>query len=283
MVGTRNHLAGALTLYLVLLPLFGIRAEAGQAAPPQRDPGPPAAAPRPLPPTTPLGPPETVFTGAASPLTIRGLNDFEASSVAGVFRHLGHTHGGGVASVDSPWGESLEIRYWLTPHGVTIEYDRDLKVRYHLDEDGGIREIVAQTPEREARMAVGNRAELAYLGQSSFEEFDMSAYQLIEETLRAGHSDAFLAGLRQLDGAAEASCATKAIQCGVCILVWAVSVAAISTACVVGGVVTFGTACLLAIIAHETTSFSCAATCIEMYEECFGGSPQNPIPDGCEP
>lgn len=272
-------LAKALVLYVALLPLFGMPVEA-QGKQPIRPPLPDPVPERPV----PVG--QSVFTPASKTVTLRAFNGFSSDATPGLFRHEGHRHGGGMATIDSPWGEQLRIRYWLTPHGFTLEYDEDLKVRYRFDQSGSLEEIVAETAEREARMLVGQRSQLAYLGQRDFNSFDLSAYALIEESLRAKHSAAFLAGLREFDGAAEVSCSTQGIQCVACILGWAISVGAIATACVVGGVPTFGVSCFLAIAAHEVTNFACAATCIDWAEDCFGGAPSGsngPIPDGCEP
>lgn len=291
MAGIKSSLAKALMLYLVLLPWLGMPAGAQRVPPPTTDPPPGFDPPRPVDPPRPDGPGkppaagEIVFTPSAAPVTMHAFNGFRSDATAGQFRHSGHGHAGGRVTVDSPWGEQLKLRYWLTPHGVTFEYDDDLVVRYFFDAEGTLAEIVAETADRQARMPVGRRAELAYLGQADPETFDMSAYVLIDEALRAKHSTAFLAGLRDFDGPAQASCTTQAIQCVACILAWAVSVGAIATACIVGGVPTFGTACLLAILAHEATNFTCAATCVEWMEDCFGGPPDggDSIPDGCEP
>jgi hypothetical protein len=276
MARIKSSLAKALTLYLVLMPLIGMRAEARPA-------------PRPIAPPRPGGPPrpdaggDALFRAAAEPLTIRAFNGFSSEVTPGFFRHKGHTDTGGVATVVSPWGEELKIRYWLSPHGVTFEYDDDLRVVHRFDEDGSLAEIAAVSPSREARTTIDNRAELAYLGQRDWGSFDMSAYVVIEESMRAKHSDAFLAGLARFDGPARVSCTTNSIQCAACILVWALSVAAITNACVVGGVITFGAACLVAILGHEATSFSCAATCIEAWEDCLVESAdKEPHVLGCE-
>lgn len=278
MARVKLTLARILVLYLALLPLFGMPAEAqGRQLikPPLPDPLP----------ERPVPTDETFFTAASEPVTLRAFNGFRSDAVPGLFTHHEHGHGGGKAIIDSPWGEQLRIRYWFTPHGFTIEYDDDLKVRYNFDEVGSLEEIVAETPEREEHMAVDNRVELTYLGQKEFESFDMSAYLLIEEALSAKHSDAFLAGLSQFDGAAEVSCTTQGIQCVACILGWGISVGTIVSACTVGGAPTFGLACFLAIAAHEVANFACAATCIDWIEDCFGGAPggNGPIPDGCDP
>jgi len=277
MARLKSTFARALVLYLALLPLLGTQAEAQGGG-------------RPVESAPPFDPPrqradgETIFRPQTEPVTFRAFNGFNSNATPGLFSHRGHGHGGGITTVDSPWGEQLRIRYWLTPHGVTFEYNDDLKVRYQFDAGGTLAEIVAETPDREARMTVGNRAELAYLGQRDFGSFDMSAYVLIEEALRAKHSAAFLEGLGQFDAPAEVSCSTQGIQCVSCILGWAVTVGAIASACVVGGVPTFGLACFLAILAHEATNYSCAATCIDWAEDCFRSNPGGrPIPDGCEP
>jgi hypothetical protein len=277
MARTKLTLTRALVLYLALLPVLGAGAEA-------QSENRPVESARPFDPPRQRADGETIFRPAAEPVTIRAFNGFSSNSTPGLFSHRGHGHAGGVATVDSPWGEQLRIRYWRSPHGVTVEYDDDLKVRYRFDETGRLEEIVAETPDREARMAVGNRAELAYLGQRDFGSFDLSAYVLIEEALRAKHSEAFLAGLGRFDAPAEVSCTTQGIQCAACVLAWAVSVGAITTACVVGGVPTFGTSCFLAILAHEATNYSCAATCMAWIQDCYRTSANGqPIPDGCEP
>ena len=281
MARLKTTLARALILYVALLPLLGAAAEV-RGEPqivgtprPFDPPGPPV-------PRRPPG--ETVFAPAAEPLTLRAFNGFRSDATPGEFRHHGHGHPGGVAAIDSPWGERLDIRYWFSPQGVTLEYDADLKVRYHFAEDGTLAEIVAETPEREARMEVGNRAELAYLGHRDFESFDLSAYQLIEESLRAKHSDAFLTGLAELDAPAEASCLTQGVQCIACILGWVGSVAGIIAACTAGSVPTMGMACAAAILAHEGASLSCAVICGEWMRDCLRARPpQDPPIQGCEP
>lgn len=281
MARTHNHFTKALLLYLVLAPSIALRAEA-QGAPRPFDPPAPivprSGDPQPAPDDV------TVFTTTAEPMTLRSFNGFRSDGVPGVYSHHGHGHGGGVALIESPWGEQMTVRYWQSAHGLTFEYDDDLKVRYQFDEAGALEEIVAQTPDTEARMPVGNRAELAYRGQRAFESFDLSAYVLIEQSLSAKHSADFLSGLRQFDGPAEVSCATQGIQCLACIVGWAVSVVAIAEACVVGGVPTFGLACFAAIVAHEATNFACAATCVGWADDCLRQSPHNrqPYPDGCE-
>jgi ApbE superfamily uncharacterized protein (UPF0280 family) len=59
-------------------------------------------------------------------------------------------------------------------------------------------------------------------------------------------------------------------------------VAAVTSACVVGGVPTMGTACLVAILAHEIASITCAATCIAWILDCFQAPSGDPIVQGCE-
>ena len=265
----QSPIVKALVLYLVLAPFTGLPASA--QPPDHADP--------------PAGPPVTPFTAVAKPTTVRAFNDFRSDTTPGLYRHRKHNHPGGVSTIESPWGERLEIRYWHNRHGITLEYDGDLKVRYLFDETGRIGEIVAETPGRQARMPVGNRAELAYLGLLDFTEFDMSAYVLIDEALRAKHSEAFLEGLARFDAPAQASCLTQGLQCAACILTWAASVGAISSACTVGNVITFGAACFAAILAHEATSVGCAATCVDWVMDCFNGKPDGaePVPDGCEP
>lgn len=278
MVRTTSPIVKPLVLYLVLAPFAGPPARAQGSGPPA-DPPPPAGPP------AWAGPDETPFTAVAKPITMRAFNGFRADTTPGLFRHRRHNHTGGVSTIESPWGERLEIRYWRNPHGITLEYDRALKVRYRFDEAGELAQIIAETPGQQATMAVGNRSELAYLGLVDFTEFDMSAYALIDQTLRTNHSEEFLDGLGEFDGPAEASCFTQGLQCGACIITWAASVAAISAACTAGSAVTFGAACLAAILSHEATNLACAATCISWVEDCFKGSPDGaePIPDGCEP
>lgn len=274
-------LARALVLYLALLPLLGLRAEA-QGAKQSNEAQSPTDPRGPMGPRTP-GPGDTTFTPLAEPVTVRAFNGFTSNATPGMYSHSAHDHAGGVATFDSPWGEQMKLRFWQSPHGLTFEYDDELKVRYIFDEAGRLDEIVAETAERQERMQVGRRAELAYLGQADPESFDLAAYALIEEALRAKHSDAFLDSLGQFDGAAKASCFTQGVQCVTCLISWAASVAAIASACLVGGVPTMGTACFLAILAHETLNFSCAATCAEWIQDCFGGrAPGQRIPDGCE-
>lgn len=282
MARLETTLARALILYLALLPLLGAAAEV-RGEPQVVDTPRPFDPPRPTDPGRPQDD-KTIFTPSAEPVTIRAFNGFSSHATAGQHRHLGHAHPGGIVSFDSPWGERLDVRYWTTPHGLTFEYDGDLKVRYRFDDTGTLAEIVAETPEREARMPVGNRAELAYLGQRELSSFDMSAYLLIDESLQAKHSEAFLSGLARFDGPAEASCVIQAIQCGACVVAWAATVFGISSACLVGGVPTFGLSCLAAILAHEATNFSCAATCAAWAGDCLRVRPDGePIPDGCEP
>lgn len=271
----QSSLVKTLVLYLALAPLLNAPL-AAQGAPPG-DP------PRPVAPPQPSADHGTIFRPAAEPVTLRAFNGFSADATPGRFTHRGHGHGGGVASFLSPWGEQLRIRYWRNPHGLTFEYDDDLKVRYLFDENGDLEEIVAETTDRTARMAVGNRAQLAYLGQRDFDSFDLSAYVLIDEVLRSKHSAAFLEGIASFDAPAEVSCTTQGIQCGACVLAWAASVVVIANACVVGGVPTLGLACIAAIVAHEATNFSCAATCLAWAEDCFRSNTNDrPIPDGCE-
>ena len=193
MTRIQNPIVKALALYLVLAPFTGLptSAQAPDHANPPAPAGPPPTA----------GPPETPFTAVAKPTTVRAFNDFRADTTPGLYRHPKHNHPGGVSTIESPWGERLEIRYWHNRHGITLEYDGDLKVRYLFDDTGRIGEIVAETPGQQARMPVGNRAELAYLGLLDFTEFDMSAYVLIDEALRAKHSEAFLEGAVRRPGA----------------------------------------------------------------------------------
>lgn len=288
MARLKTTLARALILYLALLPLFGAAAEV-RGEPQSVD------TPRPFDPPRPSDPPipphrrpvpqgdGIVFTPLAEPLTLRAFNGFRTDTTQGVYTHRGHSHLGAVATVDSPWGERLDIRYWVTPHGISFAYDRDLKVSYRFDEDGTLREIFAETPEREALMEVGNRAELAYLGHRDFRDFDLSAYLLIEESLRTKHSEAFLTGLANLDAPAQASCATQGIQCIACVITWGVSVALIINACVVGGVPTMGLACAAAILGHEAASFSCSASCAAWIQDCLSARPPDDPPvQGCE-
>lgn len=287
MAGIKSSLCKALMLYLALLPVFGMPAEPGAARVAQaqtlEEPR-PIDPPGPADPTRPNPDHQTVFIAGSAPVTLRAFNGFSSDATPGLFSHMGHSHAGGIASFDSPWGESLELRYWLTPEGITFEYDDDLKVRYHYDDAGGLEEIVAETPERQVQMPVGKRAELAFLGQRDLTTFDMSAYLLVDEALRAKHSEAFLEGLKQFDGAAEVSCFSQGVECVTCLITWAASLAAISSACTAGGVVTFGTSCLLAIIAHEALNFSCATKCKDWIQGCFGGAPPGGrIPQGCEP
>ena len=288
MARIKSSLAKVLMLYLVLLPLLGMRTDASSkraARAPQTIEAPVTIdPPRPGDPPAPHPGQETVFTPGSEPVTLRAFNGFSSDATPGLFSHHGHGHSGGIVNFASPWGEEMKLRYWFTPHGITLEYDDDLKVRYRYDDDGGLEEIVAETPERQARMAVGKRAELAFLGQRDFTSFDMSAYLLVDEALRAKHSEAFLEGLKQFDGAAEVSCFSQGVECAACLVSWAASLAAISSACTAGGVVTFGTACLLAILAHEALNFQCATKCKEWMENCLGGAPSGGrIPQGCEP
>lgn len=291
MARTQTTQARALIVCLALLPLLAAVAEV-RAEPqivetprPVDPPRPfdPPGPPSPLPPSPRPQEDEITFTPSARPLTLRAFNGFRADATKGRFTHQDHIHPGAVASFDSPWGERLEMRYWVTPHGISIEYDQDLKVNYRYDEDGTLKEIFAESPEGEALMAVGNRAELAYLGQRDFESFDLSAYLLIEQSLRAKHSDAFLEGLADFEASAEASCTTQGIQCIACVLGWTGSTAAIISACTVGGVPTMGFACAAAILAHEAAGFGCAATCAAWIEDCLQTRPpQDPPVQGCE-
>ena len=277
MARPKSFLVRALLLYLVLLPALGIRAEAqGASRAPER-----SETPRPFDPPAPDR--GVRFTPTARSLTVRSLNGFVTDTTTGFFSHLGHSHDGGVITIASPWGETLETRFWLTPHGVSFEYDDDLVVRYRLDKDGNIQEIEAESPYRAATMAVGNRAYLVQQGRMELSSFDMSAYEVIEEAIRANHSESFIDGLRETQGIMEAGCATSVILCAACILAWAASVPALAAACVVGGVPTFGLACLGAILAHEATTIACAATCVEMVYSCRGRPQGEVIPDGCEP
>ena len=132
-------------------------------------------------------------------------------------------------------------------------------------------------------MVVGNRAQLAALGQKEFSSFDLSAYEVIEEALRAKHSDAFIDGLRETQGFLEASCATSIVQCAACIIGWAATVPAVAAACLVGGIPTFGLACFAAILAHEGAGIGCAATCVDAARDCRGRPRGRVYPDGCEP
>lgn len=288
MARLKTTLARALILYLALQPLLGAAAEL-RAEPQTIDTPRPFDPPRPTdPPTPPHRQPaprgSAPFTAVAEPLTVRSLNGFRTDAILGYYSHAGHVHAGGTITVDSPWGERLDIRFWLTPHGFSLEYDDDLVVRYRFDDEGTLQEIWAESPKREARMAVGNRAELAAQGLLEFTSFDLSAYEVIEESLRTKHSDAFLDGIREAEGAIEASCATSLILCGACIVAWANTVSALATACVVGGVPTWGFPCFMAILAHEAAGYGCAVTCANMVRDCTpDGPPPEPIPDGCEP
>ncbi len=287
MARVRESFARALPLYIVLLPIVGMRAEAQEPGQPG-DSGQPLDArpfdpPRPVDPQPPGAGGQIVFTPIAEPLTVRSLNGFSTDATVGFFSHAEHSHDGGVITVDSPWGERLKTRYWLTPHGVSFEYDDDLVVRYRFDQDGTLEEIEAESPYGEALMAVGNRAQLAAHGQRDFSSFDLSAYEVIEEAIRTKHSNAFLVGMREAQGALEASCATGIVLCAACIVAWSNTIPAVAAACVVGGVPTWGTACFLAILAHEAAGYGCAATCVNMVHECRGRPRGEVLPDGCEP
>ncbi len=265
-----------LTLYLVLLPAFGMPAAAQPPA------APPGLEARPIQP----GPPEgrrSFFHPQTPPITFNAFNGFGSETVNGQFVHGDHVHAGGIGRIDSPWGEELGFRYWLTPHGFAIEYDGELTVRYRFDDSGTLASIIAETPERRVRSEIGNRAQLAYLGQLDPADLDMSAYLLIEETLRSRHSTSFLDGLATFDAAAPASCGTSALLCGACIVGWIGTVAGLIAGCTAGGVITFGLACFTAMIAHETTSLTCAGACIQTWEDCRSQGPDGqPIDEGCD-
>ena len=280
MAGTRHLTIKAMLAYLVLLPLFSIQAEARDGVPGAGGP-PIIEAPRPGDPRPRAD--EVRFTPAGRPLTVRALNGFSTDATTGHFSHQRHHHDGGIVTVSSPWGEQLDIRFWLTPHGVSFEYDDDLVVRYRFDKDGTLLEIDAESPHGRATMPVGNRGQLARQGKLDFASFDLSAYQLIEQTFRARHSEAFLDGLREAQGVLEAGCALSVIQCAACIIGWAATVPALAAACIVGGVPTFGLACFAAILVHEASTYACAATCVQMVFDCRYQPQGEVIPDGCEP
>ncbi len=281
MARLETTLARALILYLALLPLFGLTAEV-RGEPPSVPVPRPITPPPPSDPGPPPRPAEITFRPGGRPMTLRAFNGFRSDTTPGVFSHEDHIHPGGVATIDSPWGERLDVRYWVTPHGISFEYDQDLKVSYRFDEDGTLTEIFARTPEREALMEVGNRAELAYLGHRDFDSFDLSAYVLIDEGLRTKHSEAFVSGLAEFDAPAEASCATQGIQCIACIVTWGLSVAIIINACLVAGVPTMGIGCAAAILGHEVAGFTCSATCIAWSLDCFQPPDGGPVNQGCE-
>lgn len=267
----RSALAPALVFHLLILPLVSAPAAAqGEAGRGDRGAGT----------LRPRGASEFRAGGVASRL--EGARGFRAETLPGTFRHHGHAHPGGLAKFEAPWGELMTIRYWTSPSGtVAIEYDGELTVRYRFDDAGQLAAITAETGERSAHTELGDRSRQLLWGETDLASFDMAAYELIDDVFRSSHSQAFLDGVAGFEALAEAGCGTSAVQCGVCIVAWAASVAAIGAACLVGGVPTWGLSCLAAIVAHEASSVGCAVTCINAFQECGWADKGDVVDDGC--
>ncbi len=259
----RNPLITALSLYLLLLPLLSVPAA---AQPRGRGHG-------------------SSFEARGLPMTLDGFNGFKVETLGGAFHHDGHVHLGGLARFESPWGEEMRIRYWSSTAGtVSIEFDRELTVRYSFDDAGRLQELAAETDGRRVRTVIANRAEEALFGLRDVRSFDLSVYEVIDDVFRGRYSEAFIRGLGEFEAPASASCATATLQCAACIVAWVASVGGLLSACIVGGVPTFGAACFAAILIHEATNLSCAAACISAWEQCNYPTtplPDDPVDDGC--
>ncbi len=237
-----------------------------------------------------LGSHDAVFESSDAGLAVVADNGFEVSVVAGEWRHRGHRHLGGSGAILSPWGEEMPVRYWFNPDGsFAVEYDRNAILHYAFDARGGLTDVTAASETELATSFAGHRAEAAALGGVDPLDLDLTPYEVLFEQLSRNHGNDFLDGANQLSRelartgvAAPASCVTDILGCTASIVGWVATVPGIAAGCTVGGVVSFGAACLAAILGHEGASIAAVATCTAAIQNCTNHDHQQGDPgDGC--
>lgn len=231
----------------------------------------------------------TTFHGYGGDLGVESDDGFRVSLEGGEYRHRGHRHLGGAGRIDSPWGETMPVRYWFNSDGsFAIEYDGNAAVLYSFESNGRVDQVTVATPAAAGSVRVGDRGERFLTGAVEAWELDVTPYEVLLEQIAANHTPEFLDGVERLHGkvaveglATPAGCATDALNCSLAILGWIGSFPAIAAACTVGGVVTLGASCLAAIIAHEVASGTVLTQCTNAILNCGGEDPRHDPGDGC--
>jgi len=282
----RSRWVRPLCIWVALISVLGTGAQAGIGAPtPKPVPGPiPGPVPTPVP--APSGAP---FLSYGTGLGVEAENGFVVSMANGEWRHDGHVHIGGSGSISSPTGEEMPLRYWFNGDGsFAVEYDGNATIHYALDEFGGLTDIMAVTEKGVSQAFVGNRAQRVGLGGVDLWSLDVEPYRDLLSQISRNHSEDFLVGAEVLHRKlvrsrfnSPAGCTGDIIACTGAIIGWAATVPAIAVGCTSAGVVTFGLACLGAILAHEGAGVAAVGSCFNAIQNCSDNDQHGDPGGGC--
>ncbi len=179
-------------------------------------------------------------------------NGFEMRAANGVYQHREHHHRGGAMVINSPWGESLELRYWAIHNGMALQFGDGVMMFVEQGPLGPPTSVGLRGAAGEEWIPIGNRpSQLAFGGNPAFTEADYRFAELLLADLSERKSQEFWSGLALFnEEIARVGCVGDGAICAGAVLLLAAAVGTALNVCIVGGAVVLTWPCMTAVLAY---------------------------------
>lgn len=224
------------------------------------------------------------FRSQSLPVAVKARNGFKAVQQIGRFRAGYQEANGGLASIESPWGEAMNIRHWATSDLFVVDFGEGTSVAYTFDRYGRPEGMFVEASGETTLSYVGNLQNRLVRGQIDWTAPELAAHLALSRALTSRYSTAFLEGLGSFsDGTqvAPAGCTTQGLACAIALLSYlarwvGVGVCATSVPATEGATTLIAVGCISWILGHLAVSASVMLTCTN-YMLCENG--QEPVPE----
>ena len=226
---------------------------------------------------------EPFFRSSGPESVLTGGNGFRVKTSSGRFETGDFQVRGVEAAVESPWGETMRVRFWMDQEILVAEINDRLMVLTTYDRRGRLLDMAVENDGQLTRTRIGNRAERFARKGTLPRHLDVAAYEALWDGLRKDHSEAFLDGLGRFesDTAAPTACTLEAIGCGAAAASWILSIGGILSGCTVAaGMPLLTPVCLAAILGHELANVGLITSCGSL-AECRSEPPDAEPRDPC--
>lgn len=163
----------------------------------------------------------------------------------------------GRAVLRGPNGESMSFQFVRADDGSpVVVIDDSLLVHYRVAPDGRVTRVVVDD---------GVRA-VSSVRRAGDSAVSPEAYRFLADRLVESHSPEFVegmtTGLAALDREAMPAGLRQIIECLLSVTGYVLSIWGLVAGCSVGGAITLGASCILAIFSHETAAASAILSCL---------------------